>query len=131
MADQINSFTHTHTHTHRHTHTHTYIHTHMFASIVITTPQSSIILCFVNENNELSINAKYPIFQCVKSVRIPSFSGRYVTALLGLNTEIYRIRTLFTDCFRSCKTIDCCQSAFGCLKSTIETQEQCQKSVQS
>ena len=80
MADQNNTFTQTHTH--KHTHTHTFIHTHMSASIVIATPQGIIMLCFMNENNELSINAKSHIFHCVKSVRIPSFSGRYVTALV-------------------------------------------------
>ena len=85
MAGEI-IYTHTHTHTYRHTDTQTHIHTytHMFASMVITTPQGSIILCFVNQNNELSINAKCPIFQCVKSVRIPSFSGWYVTTLVWI-----------------------------------------------
>ena len=68
-----NQFIYTHRHTHKYTHT--------FASIVITTPQGSNTLCFVYENNELLINAKSPIFQCVKIVRIPNFSGRYFTAL--------------------------------------------------
>ena len=36
-----------------HLHTHTHTHTHMFASIIITTPQGSIILCLIYENNEL------------------------------------------------------------------------------
>ena len=81
MAGEIILFTNTHTHTHTHTNTHAYIHTHMFVSIVITDLQRSIILSFVNQNNKLSINGRSLIFQCVKSVRIHSFSGWYVTAL--------------------------------------------------
>ena len=73
MAGQTNSFTHTYTHI--------LTYTHMFASMVITTPHGCIILCLVNENNELSIKVKSPIFQCVKRVRIPSFPAGYVTAL--------------------------------------------------
>ena len=111
-------------------HLHTCIPTPMFASIVITTPQGSIILYFVYENSQLSINEESPTFQCVKSVYITSFSGPYFTTL-GLNTEIYRIGKLFDNCFPSCKTIDCFHPAFDCLNSTMETQKQCEKSVQS
>ena len=74
----------------------------MFASMVITTPHGSIILCLVNENNKLSIKVKSPIFQCVKRVRITSFSAGYVTALGWtengdlLNTDtLYRLFSEF------------------------------------
>ena len=75
-----------------------------FASIVISIPQGSIILGFAYENDELSISEKSPI----KIVHMSNFSDPYFNAL-SLNTVIYRIRTLFTHCFRSFKTRDCFQ----------------------
>ena len=75
-----------------------------FASIVISIPQGSIILGFAYENDELSISEK----SSIKSVHMSNFSDPYFNAL-SLNTVIYRIRTLFTDCFRSFKTRDCFQ----------------------
>ena len=60
----------------------------MFAFIVITTPQGTIILWYLHENDKLSINVKSPIFQCVKSVPILSFCDLYFT-MLGLNTDIF------------------------------------------
>ena len=83
----IHTHTHTHIHTHTHARTHMHTHTHMFPSIVVATPQGSVI-CFVFQNDELLIIAKSPIFQCVKSVGILSFSGLYFTTL-GLNMWIY------------------------------------------
>lgn len=88
MAGQINSFPHTYTHI--------LTYTHMFASMVITGPHGSITLCLANENNELSIKVKSPIFQCVKRVRITSFSAGYVTTLGWIeNGDLLNTDTLY------------------------------------
>ena len=91
-----------------HLHTHTHTHTHMFASIIITTPQGSIILCLIYENNELSINAKSPIFQCVKSIHILSFSVRYFTALFRTEYGDLSNTAPFYRLFLELQNYSCC-----------------------